>query len=177
MTVAMKRGRRTGRAPRLRAFVPVSKELIDGVQVKPLKLITDERGMLAEILRCDEPMFKKFGQVYFTTAYPDVVKGWHYHKVQWDHFVCLHGEVKLVLYDGRKDSPTEGKINEFFMGIRNPILVAIPPLVFHGFMGIGVEEALMINVPTEPYHYKSPDEFRAAWNDPTIPYDWARKNG
>jgi dTDP-4-dehydrorhamnose 3,5-epimerase len=150
---------------------------IEGVEVKDLKIIPDERGMLAEILRSDEKIFKKFGQVYFTTAYPGVVKGWHYHKVQWDHFVCLRGLVKLVLYDSREGSPTFREVNEFFLGIRNPKLVAIPPLVYHGFKCVSEEECLMINIPTEPYHHKSPDEFRAPWNDPAIPYDWARKDG
>jgi dTDP-4-dehydrorhamnose 3,5-epimerase len=151
--------------------------LIDGVLVKDLKIIPDERGMLAEILRCDEKIFRKFGQVYFTTAYPGVVKGWHYHKVQWDNFVCLQGLVKLVLYDSRERSPTHRLVNEFFLGIRSPQLVAIPPLVFHGFKGVSESECLMINIPTEPYRHGDPDEFRAPCNDPAIPYDWSRKDG
>ena len=151
--------------------------MIDGVAVKPLKVIPDERGMLAEILRRDEKIFRKFGQVYFTTAFPGVVKGWHYHKVQWDHFTCLRGTVKLVLYDSREGSSTHGQVDEFFLGIRNPQLVAIPPGVYHGFKCVSPEECLMINIPTEPYDHKAPDEYRAAWNDPAIPYDWARKDG
>lgn len=151
--------------------------MIDGVQVKDLKPIPDERGMLVELLRCDEPLFKKFGQVYCTTAFPGVVKGWHFHKVQWDHFICVHGTVKLVLYDDREGSKTRGETNEFFLGIRNPKLVAIPPGVLHGFKGVGDHEAIMINVPTEPYKHAQPDEFRRPWDDPGIPYDWARKNG
>jgi dTDP-4-dehydrorhamnose 3,5-epimerase len=150
---------------------------IQGVEVKDLRILPDERGMLAEILRADDRIFRKFGQVYFTTAYPEVVKGWHFHKVQWDHFTCIHGEVKLVLFDGREGSPTRGLINEFFLGIRNPRLVVIPPFVHHGFKCIGTEECIMINVPTEPYNPASPDEYRLPWNDPSIPYDWARKNG
>ncbi len=155
----------------------MASELIHGVQVKNLRIIPDERGMLAEILRADEKMFRKFGQVYFTTAYPGTVKGWHYHKIQWDHFTCIHGEVKLVLFDAREDSPTHRRINEFFLGIRNPQVVSIPPFVYHGFKTIGLEEAIMVNIPTEPYNPAQPDEYRAAWNDPSIPYDWSRKNG
>ena len=155
----------------------MSAKLIHGVEVKPLRVIPDERGMLAEILRSDEKIFRKFGQVYFTTAFPGTVKGWHYHKVQWDHFTCIHGEVKLVLYDARENSPTPREINEFFLGIRNPRLVCIPPFVYHGFKCVGEEECIMINVPTEPYNPAAPDEFRVAWDDPSIPYDWTRKNG
>ena len=54
--------------------------MIDGVKTKNLKVVPDERGWLMEILRNDEDIFENFGQVYMTTAYPGVVKGWHLHK-------------------------------------------------------------------------------------------------
>ena len=70
-------------------------KLIDGVKIKKLRVNSDERGRLTEILRNDDDIFKKFGQVYFTTAYPGVVKAWHYHKLQEDNFTCLHGMAKI----------------------------------------------------------------------------------
>jgi len=151
--------------------------MIEGVKTKQLKVIPDERGFLMEMLRCDDEFYQKFGQVYLTVAYPDVVKGWHYHKLQTDHFVCVKGMIKVVLYDGREDSPTHGEVNEFFLGEKNPTLVVIPALVLHGMKGIGTEPAYLINVPTEPYNYKEPDEFRVHPHDNDIPYDWARKDG
>ena len=150
--------------------------LIAGVEVKHLKVIPDERGRLMEILRNDEPVFKKFGQIYMTTAYPGVVKGWHYHKGQWDHFAVVKGMLKLVLVDQREDSETRDEINEFFLGDHNPILVSIPPLVLHGFKGIDVQETIVINIPTEVYHYKDPDEYRRDPHISDIPYDWDRKD-
>ena len=150
--------------------------LIAGVEIKQLKIIPDERGRLMEILRSDEPIFKKFGQLYMTTAYPGVVKGWHYHKVQWDHFVVVKGMLKLVLVDQREDSETKDEINEFFLGVHNPILVSVPPLVLHGFKGIDVEETIVINCPTEVYHYKDPDEYRMDPHLSDIPYDWDRRD-
>ena len=151
--------------------------MIEGVKTKGLKVIPDERGRLMEILRCDDEIFVKFGQAYLTVAYPGVVKGWHYHKVQFDNFVCVSGMMQLVLYDARKDSPTFKEINEFFMGIHNPILVQIPPYVYHGFKALGVEEGLMINIPSEVYHYKEPDEFRLPPHTKEIPYDWGKVDG
>ena len=150
-------------------------ELIHGVKVKQLKIIPDERGMLAECLRADDEMFTKFGQVYFTTAYPGVVKAWHCHKIQFDNFVCVRGLIKLVLYDDRPDSPTKGKVNEFYLGILNPILVQIPPLVWHGFKCVSDVEAIVVNTPSEPYNHAAPDEYRRPYNDPAIPYSWERK--
>ena len=151
--------------------------MIEGVKVKTLKVIPDERGYLMEILRSDWEEFEQFGQVYVTAVYPDVVKGWHYHKIQSDHFGCVSGMAKVVLYDGREGSPTHGEVNEFFMGYLNPILLKIPPGVMHGFKGIGDEITLIVNVPTEVYRYDQPDEYRLPAHTDEIPYDWSRKDG
>jgi dTDP-4-dehydrorhamnose 3,5-epimerase len=151
--------------------------MIHGVVTKKLKVIPDERGRLTEILRSDDELFTKFGQIYMTTAYPGVVKGWHYHKKQTDHFAVVKGMIKLVLYDNREDSPTKREVNEFFLGEHNPTLVQIPPLVLHGFKCISEQEAICINIPTQVYNYDQPDEFRVDPHKNDIPYDWERKDG
>ena len=151
--------------------------MICGVIVKQLKVIPDERGRLMEIFRADDNFFEKFGQVYMTSAYPGVVKGWHYHKVQSDNMAVVKGMMKIVLYDGRQESSTFGEINEIFAGLHNPVLVHIPPLVYHGFKCISEEEAIVINAPTEVYNYQEPDEFRLPAHESDIPYDWNRKDG
>jgi dTDP-4-dehydrorhamnose 3,5-epimerase len=153
------------------------KKLIDGVVVKTLKPVCDERGRLMEILRRDDPFFTEFGQAYVTTAYPGVTKAWHYHREQVDHFVVLAGMAKIVLYDGREGSPTKGAINEFFAGVHNPILIRIPPLVHHGMKGVSETEAMILNLPTRPYDHASPDEYRLPPDTAEIPYDWSRKDG
>jgi dTDP-4-dehydrorhamnose 3,5-epimerase len=158
-------------------FAPPSKDRIDGVEVKPLRIMSDERGRLMEILRRDDPIFSGFGQVYLTTAYPGVTKAWHYHEKQTDHFAVVRGVLKLVLFDDREGSPTRGLVNEFFLGDHAPILVRVPNLVYHGFKCVSECEALVINTVTEPYHYTEPDEFRVHPHDNDIPYDWARKDG
>jgi dTDP-4-dehydrorhamnose 3,5-epimerase len=151
--------------------------MITGVSIKKLRVIPDERGYLMEMLRADEEIFEKFGQVYMTAVYPGVVKGWHYHKLQMDFMVCVSGMIKLVLFDPRPDSPTHRQINELFVGEHNPALVKTPPLVYHGFKGIGTQTALIVNTVTEPYNYERPDEFRVAWDSLDVPYDWSLKNG
>ena len=149
--------------------------MIDGVRVKQLRVISDERGRLMEILRSDDPVFFRFGQLYMTTAYPGVVKGWHYHKKQVDNFAVVRGMIKLVLYDRREGSVTHGEINEFFLGVHNPQLAQIPALVLHGFKCVSTEEAIVINCPTELYNYQEPDEFRLDPFGGEVPYDWAIK--
>jgi dTDP-4-dehydrorhamnose 3,5-epimerase len=151
--------------------------MIDGVVVKQLKYIPDERGRLMEILRADDDMFARFGQVYLTTTYPHVVKAWHYHKKQDDFITCVRGMLKLVLFDGRDESPTHGEINEFFIGDHSPRMVKVPRMIYHGWKCISEEEALVINVPTEAYDREHPDEFRLDPHVNEIPYQWERKDG
>lgn len=150
--------------------------MINGVKTKQLKPIPDERGKVMEIFRSDDSLFVKFGQVYMTTAYPDVVKGWHYHKKQTDSMAVIKGMMKLVLYDNRKDSPTYKEINEFFIGEHNPLLVQIPNLVVHGFKCISETETIVINCPTEVYNREKPDEYRIDPHSEEIPYNWERKD-
>lgn len=151
--------------------------MIDGVALKPLRVIPDERGRLMEILRCDDPVFEKFGQVYMTTTYPGVVKAWHFHKEQNDNISVIKSMLKLVLYDDREKSSTRGELNEFFIGEHNPVLVHVPKGVYHGWRCIGQEEALVINCVTEPYDYKNPDEHRLPYDSDQVPYDWDIKMG
>jgi dTDP-4-dehydrorhamnose 3,5-epimerase len=151
--------------------------MINDVVVKQLKYIPDERGRLMEILKCNEDIFVKFGQVYISTTYPHVVKAWHFHKMQDDFIICIHGMLKLVLYDSRDNSHTKGEINQFFIGEFNPALVKVPKEVYHGWKCISEEEAIVVNIPTEPYDYKKPDEFRLDPHNNNIPYNWERKDG
>ena len=151
--------------------------MIEGVEIKNLKVIADSRGFLMEMLRCDDSLFEKFGQVYLSVCRPNVVKGWHYHKKQTDNFVVVKGNAKVVLYDDRKGSGTKGEVHEVFMGEDNQILLKIPTYVVHGITRVGDEPSYLINCPTLPYDYKKPDEFRISFNGKEIPYDWGLEEG
>ena len=158
-------------------IVRSSAALIDGVAVRRAKVLGDERGRLGEIMRADDPWFEKFGQVYFTTTYPGVVKAWHYHKKQTDHFYVVKGTVKIALHDQREGSPTYGVVNELYLGEHCPGLLRIPPGVLHGWMCVSEIEAYIVNVVSEMYNYADPDEFRTDPRENDIPYDWTRKDG
>jgi dTDP-4-dehydrorhamnose 3,5-epimerase len=151
--------------------------MIDGVKLKKLRVMPDERGRLTEILRKDDDLFLGFGQVYVTTTYPGVVKAWHKHMKQTDNIACVAGMIKVALYDGREKSPTRGRIDQFYLGVHNPVLLQIPAGVYHGWMCVSPEEAVIVNVPTEVYVHAAPDEQRLDPYDMSIPYDWTRKNG
>lgn len=150
--------------------------MIEGVKVKDLNVIPDDRGFLMEILRSDDPDFDRFGQVYMTVVYPGVVKAWHMHKKQTDYFACVQGMAKVALYDGREESPTRGETNTFVIGWQRQRMVVIPPGVYHGFTAVGGEAAAIVNIPTELYDREDPDEHRLPWDDPSIGYDWGVEN-
>jgi dTDP-4-dehydrorhamnose 3,5-epimerase len=151
--------------------------MIEGVKTKKLRVIPDERGRLMEILRNDDELFLQFGQVYMTSTYPGVVKAWHMHKKQSDNVACIQGMIKLVVYDPREKSPTFKQVDQFYLGSHNPLLVQIPKGIYHGWMCVSPEEAIVVNIPTESYDYEAPDEFRLDPHDNDIPYDWKRKDG
>jgi len=128
-------------------------------------------------LRCDDPVFREFGQVYMTTAYPGIVKAWHAHRLQDDSFACIHGEIRVGLYDGRENSPTHGATMEVHLSRGNAALVSIPHLVYHGFENIAETEAIVINVVTAPYNADNPDELRIDPFENDIPFRWQGTRG
>jgi dTDP-4-dehydrorhamnose 3,5-epimerase len=149
--------------------------MIDGVEIKQLDIIPDERGMILKMLRNDDPGFQEFGEIYFSTIYPDVVKGWHIHTKMTLNYAVISGSIKLVLYDDREGFPTRGEVQEIFLGRENYKLVTIPTMVWNGFKGIGTELAIVANcstIPHDPAEIERMDPFE---ND--IPYDWELKNG
>ncbi|MEI7731546.1 MAG: dTDP-4-dehydrorhamnose 3,5-epimerase family protein [Verrucomicrobiota bacterium] len=148
---------------------------IHDVQVVPLRQIPDERGKIMHMLRADAPHFRQFGEIYFSTVYPGVIKGWHIHKVMTLNYAVVSGLIKMVLYDDRPESPTRGGLMELFVGEGNYSLVVVPPLVWNGFKGIGDQMAIVANCAT---HAHQPDEImRLDPFSPTIPYQWELRHG
>ena len=148
--------------------------MIEGVKIIPLKQIPDERGKIMHMLRCTDPHFEKFGEVYFSVAYPNVIKGWHLHTKQTQFYAVISGMIKLVLFDERKDSKTKGELMEIFTGEDNYQLIRIPVGVVNGYKTIGVKTAIVANCATEPH---DPDEMKRY--DPLIShikYDWSIKH-
>lgn len=148
--------------------------MIDGVRIRPLPQITDERGAILHMLRSDAPDFEQFGEIYFSMVYPGVIKGWHIHDRMTLNYAVPIGTIKLVLYDDREGSPTRGELMEIVTGERNYQLVSVPPRVWNGFKGVGNESALVANCSTIPH---DPAEIhRMDPLDASIPYDWALKH-
>lgn len=149
--------------------------MIEGVIVKPLRKIVDERGMIMHMLKNTDPEFKKFGEIYFSSIHPGAIKGWHLHKKMELNYAAITGNIKLVLYDQRENSPTKGKIQEVFIGEHNPCLVKIPPGVVNGFKVVGTQTAIVANCTDIPHDPEEIVRIHPFTKD--IPYNWDIKHG
>ncbi len=148
--------------------------MIEGVRVTPLRQIHDERGKIMKMMTSDDDAFSRFGEVYFSGVNPGAVKGWHRHREMTLNYAVVAGMIKFVLIDDRPGSPTEGEVQELFIGPENYVLVTVPPMVWNGFKGVSVEPAIVANCTDIPHR---PDEIERL--DPhggALPYDWARRD-
>ena len=149
---------------------------IDGVIVHPLRQIPDERGRVMHMLRATDPHFKGFGEIYFSVVYPGVVKGWHLHSRMIINYAVPSGRIKLVLFDGRERSRTQGTLQELFLGDGHYALVQVPPGVWNGFKGIGTTPAIVANCATIEHDPGEITRMDPHHND-LIVYDWSLKHG
>ena len=148
--------------------------MIEGVRIVPLERIPDERGTVFHMLKRTDPHFKEFGEIYFSSVYNGVVKGWHRHREVTLNYACVFGRIKLVLYDDREGSPTRQGLMEVFLGPDHYSLVVIPPGVWNGFKGMSDPVAIVANCATHPH-----DPARSERMDPfrsEIPYDWSTRH-
>jgi dTDP-4-dehydrorhamnose 3,5-epimerase len=146
--------------------------MIDGVVIKPLRQVLDERGKIMHMLRNDDPEFEAFGEIYFSGVYPGAIKGWHLHRRMTLNYAVPFGSIKLVLYDDRPLSNTRGELMEIFTGPDNYCLIRIPPDVWNGFKGVGTTPAIVANCSTIPHDPREIE--RLDPHDPSIPYKWER---
>ena len=111
--------------------------MIDGVKIIPLKQIVDERGKIMHMMKATDPHFIRFGEIYFSCAWPGTVKAWHVHKSMTINNAVVSGRAKLVMYDLREQSPTRGELQEVFFGEDNYCLVQMPPGIANGYKAFG----------------------------------------
>jgi dTDP-4-dehydrorhamnose 3,5-epimerase len=174
------------------ADIPLAERLgrIHDVQVKTFVKHADHRGFFIEQLKrgdVDDNGLsflpeQPFAQMSRSLVYarggnpPELIKAFHWHKRQWDYWDIVIGNARVVLVDLRPDSPTAGVVQSLILGENAPRMVAIPPLVAHGYQVLGLQDVHLVYYVTEPYSPQSPDEGRIAWNDPRIGFDWRIEN-
>jgi|TARA_A100001015_G_C14955384_1_gene698560 dTDP-4-dehydrorhamnose 3,5-epimerase len=143
---------------------------IEGIKITPLKIIADHRGSVMHMLRNDNEVFEKFGEIYFSTIFENKVKAWHLHKEATLNYACVFGKVKLVLYDERKTSKTFGEYQELFLSLENYSLITIPPNIWNGFKGLHKENSIIANCLNLPHNEK--EMVRQEIDDKRFNYKW-----
>ena len=149
--------------------------IIDGVRIIQLRQIIDERGKIMHMMKSTDEHFEKFGEIYFSTCWPNTIKAWHIHQKMTVNNAIVSGRAKLVIYDSREESKTKGNLMEIFLGEDNYKLVQIPPGLANGYKSYGDKLTILANcasLPHDPDEMIKIDPFK---ND--IPYDWGLKHG
>ena len=151
---------------------------IAGVELVRLTIHADARGALSPVLDTrmpfwDEPIVYAYG----ITILPGRIKGWGMHRIQTDRYYMARGSVRVVLFDGREDSPSVGQFAQINFTVATPGLLRIPPGVWHADQNWGEDEALIVNFPTRAYDPAAPDKYRIDPHAGVIPFDWSTKDG
>ncbi len=141
--------------------------MLNGIIIKPIKRLQDERGFFTEIMRKDwKDLFgnDSIAQANLSLTFPGIIRAWHKHvKGQTDYFIALKGTIKICAYDEKTE-----ELNEIISSGQNLQAVRMPGHYWHGFKALGNEPALLLYFTTRLYDYNSPDEERRPWNDPTL---------
>jgi dTDP-4-dehydrorhamnose 3,5-epimerase len=151
---------------------------IDGVVLNRLSPLVDHRGALVRVLDTRDPFWiEPIVYAYEFTIRPGRIKGWGMHERQTDRYFLGSGHVRVALYDGRSDSASFERVEQFFFTETTPGLLQIPPGVWHADQNWGETDARIINFPTRAYDYAHPDKLRIDPHSGQIPFDWELRDG
>jgi len=148
-------------------------EQIDGIVVREVLHVPRDHGIITEMFRTEwDPTGMPVVHIYQSRLFPGAIGAWSCHAKTVDRLFVNQGNLKVVLFDGREESPTYRRIAELYVGDARPTFVILPAGVWHGLQNIGSTDALVINYPTNAYNYEDPDHYRLPFDSPEIPYTW-----
>jgi dTDP-4-dehydrorhamnose 3,5-epimerase len=146
---------------------------IEGVVIREVLHVPRDHGVITEIYRPEwDPSGLPVVHIYQSRLFPGAIGAWSCHTKTIDRLFINQGHVKLVLYDGREDSPTFGQVMELHTGDARPAFAVLPIGIWHGLQNLGSTDALMLNFPSRAYDYEDPDHYRLPYDSPEIPYTW-----
>lgn len=115
------------------------------VTVTPLLYNADDRGELAELLRCDDEDFSRFGQVYAVRSYKaGTIRGLHVHDELDDWFCVVKGSARFRFFDN------DGNEQSVVSSERKLVRIHVPAGVIHGWISLE-DDTVMISIASEPY--------------------------
>jgi dTDP-4-dehydrorhamnose 3,5-epimerase len=143
--------------------------VLEGVVLRPLDLLPDNRGSFVETYRQEWfPESPPLKQYQFLTSGPGVLRGFHVHAMHHDYLCASSGAFLLGLRDMRPWSSTAGQAVSLVLDASEPAVIHIPPGVGHGFF---------FNQPCNcllgvSHYYDPEDELACRWDDPELGVDW-----
>lgn len=161
-----------------RDWQPADQRLIDGISIREMRPVLTGYGHLTEALRGEWLAgAATVDQIFFSTLQAGGISAWHAHGETTDRLFVVSGQMRVVLYDARQGSPTRGLINEFKLAAVRPMLVVIPPRVWHGVQNYCGAPAVLMNAVDRAYRYEDPDHWRLPADSPEVPYTFPGRIG
>ena len=121
-------------------------DIIKGVSLTPIKIITNPKGDVMHALKRTDDSFSEFGEAYFSTINEHAIKGWKKHSKMTLNLVVPCGSIKFVLFDDRNKSETFGKYFEVELGANNYQRLTVPPGIWMAFKGKEAGINLLLNI-------------------------------
>ena len=139
---------------------------LDSVNISVPRLYDDDRARRA----CDvfgfsgDGKVKMDGDINITWAYPGRIVAWHRHQLQSDLWFVIKGYLKVGLMDDARN------VRWVYLGENDRRVLTIPPGIWHGYMVLGEQEAVLMYYITSKYDEENPDEERMTVSDAGV--DW-----
>jgi dTDP-4-dehydrorhamnose 3,5-epimerase len=152
----------------------LDRDLIDGVTCREVRNVVTANSVTTELYRDDWGVLDgEIEQAIHVALRGNAVSAWHQHRERWDFLFAISGHLRVVLYDPREDSPTQGQVDVLHLSPLRPLLVAVPPWVWHGVQNLSADASSFVNLFDRTYDYDDPDEWRLPLDSPEIPYRFA----
>jgi dTDP-4-dehydrorhamnose 3,5-epimerase len=123
---------------------------VNDAEITVPRLADDDRARRA----CDVFGTATPGDINISWAYPGRIVAWHRHQKQTDHWYVVKGNLKVGLMDDDRN------VRWVYLTQDDRRTLSIPPGVWHGYMVLGNEEAILMYYITEKYNLQNPDEER-----------------
>lgn len=115
----------------------------------PVKLYTDERGWLFEMIKS-----KNLGQIFVSKTKPGITRGCHYHDTKLEKFCLIYGKGIIRFRD-----VASGKILEYPVNGDEIKVVDIPPGYAHSIKNIGLDEMIVLFWSNHVFDPEKPDTY------------------
>jgi len=139
------------------------KSIIDNISLQPQQVIQTSGGEVLKIIDKDANNFYEFGEAYFSTIFPNKIKGWKKHKTMILNLVVPIGEVRFVFTDdGIHNFRTET------IGDSNYCRITVPPNIWFAFQCVSTVKSFVLNISNikhdpEEVEIRDLDYFNFKW--------------